>query len=134
MQGHDTRMHRFAMRSGWLIRAGWGEARRMDPALDLRLDRIDEGMATLALALRIVNGTQRIHGERLDKIIELLTPEKDGDGPNVVDVLSQILERLDALTRHTRTMTETLTEMARNLPLETVRAFDDNYGGLPGKP
>ena len=51
----------------------------------------------------------------------------------MVDVLSQILERLDALTRHTRTMTETLTEMARNLPLETVRAFDDNYGGLPGK-
>ena len=31
-------------------------------------------------------------------------------------------------------MTETLTEMARNLPLETVRAFDDNYGGLPGSP
>jgi hypothetical protein len=106
----------------------------MDPALDLRLDRVDEGMATLALALRIVNGTQRIHGERLDKIIELLTPESDGGGPNVVDVLSQILERLDALTRHTRTMTETLTEMARNLPLETVRAFDDNFGGLPGKP
>ena len=47
----------------------------MDPALDLRLDRIDEGLATLALGLRIVNGTQRIHGERLDKIIELLTPE-----------------------------------------------------------
>ena len=104
----------------------------MDPALGIRLDRVDEGLATLALALRIVNGTQRIHGERLDKIIELLTPESDGNGPNVVDVLSQILERLDALTRHTRTMTETLTEMARNLPLETVRAFDDNFGGLPG--
>lgn len=106
----------------------------MEPAIDLRLDRVDEGLATIAMGLHIVNGTQRIHGERLDKIIALLTPEKEGDALDVRDVLSQILERLDVLTRHTRTVSETLTEMAHNLPLETVRAFDDNFGGLPGKP
>ena len=102
--------------------------RAMDAAaIESRFDRIDGGLEVLGMAVRVISGAQRIQTERLDLIIQMLTPKPGGI--SVVDVLSQILAQLDEQTRALGAISEGMAKMRRELPLDTARAIDDNRRG-----
>jgi hypothetical protein len=93
-------------------------------AMRARFDRLDDGLEVLGMAAQVISGAQRSHTERLDRIIQMLTPQPGG--VSVVDVLSQILTLLDQQPRALREISEAIARMERDPPLDTARTIDDN--------
>jgi len=97
----------------------------MDPIdQEHRFDRIDEALSIIGMAIQVLSGGQRIQTERLDGIIEMLTPPPNR--VSVVDILSDILTRADQQMQLLRQMSEALARMERNLPIDVARAVDNN--------
>ncbi|MGI4799758.1 MAG: relaxase domain-containing protein, partial [Janthinobacterium lividum] len=65
-----------------------------DPA---SLGTIGRGIRDANSGLVLILGKQRLHGEHLERIIELVTPEEkeEGEGPSLEDLLGGLVTRLD---------------------------------------
>ena len=83
--------------------------------------------------LVLILGKQRLHGEHLERIIELVTPEKkeEGEGPSLEEMLSGLLVRLDSQSAYLKDITVGLAKITQDMPLDVVQAIADNFGIEP---
>lgn len=83
----------------------------------------------LAAVMQPVRDRLDLHGEMLRKILTILTEDKEGDGPSLSDLLSDLIKRLDAQSGSLLKLTTAVIALRNQLPLEVVRAIDDNLDG-----
>ncbi len=85
-----------------------------------------ENMAELVEALSPVRERLDLHGEMLKRILQILTEEKESDGPTLFDLLADLIKRIDSQTRNLAVLTAAVSHLGTNLPLDLVKAIDDN--------
>ena len=76
-----------------------------------------ENMAALTEALSPIRERLDVHGEMLNRILLILTEEKQSDGPTLYDLLAD---------RYLADLTTAVAQLGINLPLDLVKAIDDN--------
>lgn len=98
-----------------------------DPA---SLATIEQGVRDANGGLVLVLGKQRLHGEHLERIIELVTPaeKEEGEGPSLEELLGNLLVRLDNQSAYLKDITVGLEKITRDMPLDVVQAIADNFG------
>ena len=67
-----------------------------------------------------------LHGEMLKRIIQLLTEEKQSNGPTLYDLLADLIKRIDNQSAYLKDLTVAVAQLDINLPLDLVKAIDDN--------
>lgn len=93
---------------------------------------VERGLRDANGGLALMLGKQRLHGEHLERIIELVTPEKkEGEGPSLEEMLSGLLVRLDSQSAYLKDITVGLAKITRDMPLDVVQAIADNFGIEP---
>lgn len=93
-----------------------------------RGDRKEAAAAeTNVVLLRIVDG-QAAHGRLLHIILELLTASRDGDGPNLAELLESLIQRIGAQTTALQALAQAVAKLGRELPADLVAAIEDNLG------
>ena len=96
------------------------------------LTAIEQGIRDANGGLALILGKQRLHGEHLERIIDLVTPEKkEGEGPSLEEMLGSLLIRLDNQSAHLQDITASLARITRDMPLDVVQAIADNFGIEP---
>ncbi len=105
----------------------------MDIEDDSRLDQISKGVRGANGGIALVVGIQRQHGESLETIIRLVTPEKkdEPDGPSLEELIGALLVRLDSQSAYLKDITVGLAKITRDMPLDVVQAIADNFGVDP---
>ena len=83
----------------------------------------------LAAIMKPVRDRLDLHGEMLRQILKILTEDKQSDGPSLSDLLSDLIKRLDTQSRTLLDLTAGVVALRDQLPLEIVRAIDDNLDG-----
>jgi hypothetical protein len=78
-----------------------------------------------------ISTRQEMQGQMLLSILQLVAP-KEGAGPQIADLLAQMIAKLDSLSNVMHETTKEISRIGRNLPLEVVRAIDDNLGMANG--
>ncbi|MGI4802786.1 MAG: hypothetical protein ACRYG8_53900 [Janthinobacterium lividum] len=98
-----------------------------DPASLATIERsVQDANSGLALIL----GKQRLHGEHLERIIELVTPDEkeEGEGPSLEELLGGLVTRLDNQSAYLKDILVGLARITRDMPLDVVQAIADNFG------
>ena len=85
-----------------------------------------ENMAALTEALSPIRERLDVHGEMLNRILLILTEEKQSDGPTIYDLLADLIKRIDNQSRYLADLTTAVAQLGINLPLDLVKAIDDN--------
>ncbi len=85
-----------------------------------------ENIEVAAQALAPVLERLDIHGEMLKHIVQLLTEEKGSDGPSLFDLLADLIKRLDGQSAYLKDLTVAVAQLGINLPLDLIKAIDDN--------
>ena len=85
-----------------------------------------ENADAAAQALAPVLERLDLHGEMLKHIIQLLTAEKPSDGPSLYDLLADLIKRIDSQSAYLKDLTVAVAQLGINLPLDLVKAIDDN--------
>ena len=85
-----------------------------------------ENAEGLAQALAPVCERLDIHGEMLKRILQVLTEEKESDGPNLFQLLSDLIVRIDGQSHYLKNLTVAVGKLGKELPLDLVQAIDDN--------
>ena len=67
-------------------------------------------------------------GDALNFIARCVAPREDADGSKLEDLLAGLIGRLDRQSAILRTISDGLTKIGKTLPLDIVRAIDDNLG------
>jgi hypothetical protein len=88
-------------------------------------EQIKNGEAA-AQALAPVMERLDLHGEMLKHIIQLLTEEKQSDGPSLYDLLADLIKRIDNQSAYLKDLTVAVAQLGINLPLDLIKAIDDN--------
>ncbi len=98
-----------------------------DPA---SLATIDRGVQDANSGLTLILGKQRLHGEHLERIIELVTPDEKGEaeGPSLEELLGGLVTRLDNQSAYLKDIMVGLAKITRDMPLDVVQAIADNFG------
>ncbi len=101
-----------------------------DPA---SLATIERGVRDANSGLTLILGKQRLHGEHLERIIELVTPEEkeEGEGPSLEELLGGLITRLDNQSAYLKDIMVGLAKITRDMPLDVVQAIVDNFGIEP---
>ena len=101
-----------------------------DPA---SLATIERGVRDANSGLTLILGKQRLHGEHLERIIELVTPEEkeEGKGPSLEELLGGLITRLDNQSSYLKDIMVGLAKITRDMPLDVVQAIVDNFGIEP---
>ena len=101
-----------------------------DPA---SLAIIERGVQDANNGLALILGKQRLHGEHLERIIELVTPEEkeEGEGPSLEELLGGLITRLDNQSSYLKDIMVGLAKITRDMPLDVVQAIVDNFGIEP---
>ncbi len=86
----------------------------------------NENAETAELALAAVLERLDLHGEMLKHIIQLLTEEKQSDGPTLYDLLADLIKRIDNQSAYLKDLTVAVAKLGINLPLDLIEAIDDN--------
>ena len=87
---------------------------------------LTENAETAALALTPVMERLDLHGEMLKRIVQLLTAEKQSNGPTLYDLLADLIKRLDNQSAYLKDLTVAVAQLGINLPLDLIKAIDDN--------
>ncbi len=85
-----------------------------------------ENTERLTQALSPIHERLDVHGEMLKRIIQILTEEKESDGPTLYQLLADLIARLDGQSRYLKDLTVAVGKLGVNLPLDLVQAIDDN--------
>lgn len=94
--------------------------------------RLDTDKLDLLISLASdISTRQEMQGQILLSILQFVAP-KEGAGPQLADLLSQMIAKLDSLSNVMHETTKEIARIGRNLPLEVVRAIDDNLGMATG--
>jgi hypothetical protein len=101
----------------------------MTQTSDTKLASINEGLTALRGAVAHVAGELRLHRETLNRILKILTPEQAESGPSLDELLSNLIARLDRQSVMLKEILVAQGEFARNLPVDVLRAIDDNLSG-----
>lgn len=98
-----------------------------DPA---SLASVERGVQDANSGLALVLGKQRLHGEHLERIIELVTPDEkeEGEGPSLEELLGGLVTRLDNQSAYLKDIMVGLARITRDMPLDVVQAIADNFG------
>ena len=109
----------------------------MSQTTDTRLAAIDRGIIDLRGGVALLSDELRLHGEALNRILELLTPDEMQSGPPLHELLGHLVGRLDRQSLMLKDILTAQVALARNLPLDVVRVIDDNlsvadHPGAPG--
>jgi hypothetical protein len=109
----------------------------MSQTTDTRLAAIDQGIIDLRGGVALLSDELRLHGEALNRILELLTPDEMQSGPPLHELLGHLVGRLDRQSLMLKDILTAQVALARNLPLDVVRVIDDNlsvadHPGAPG--
>ncbi len=102
----------------------------MDIEADDTLGQISRGIRGANGGIAVIAGVQRQHGESLETIIRLVTPEQGPgkDGPPLEELLGALLVRMDSQSAYLKEITVGLAKVARDMPLDVVQAIADNFG------
>ena len=92
-----------------------------------------ENADAAAQALAPVMERLDLHGEMLARIIQLLTEEKGSDGPTLYDLLADLIKRIDRQSAYLKDLTVAVAQLGINLPLDLIKAIDDNLD-IPHRP
>ncbi len=85
-----------------------------------------ENVEGLSQALAPIHERLDAHGEMLKRILQVLTEEKESDGPNLFQLLSDLIVRIDGQSRYLKNLTVAVGKLGKELPLDLVQAIDDN--------
>ena len=101
----------------------------MTDTVETRLASIDQGLTEASAGVAILADQLRLQGEMLSRILEILTPvETEQSGPSLHELMAQLIGRLDRQSVMLKDILVSQGTLARDLPLDVVRAIDDNYG------
>ena len=112
-----------------VVMAFGGRARRTA----VTLEEVGNGVRDANGGLALIAGKQRLHGEQLERIIQLVTPEeKDaGDGPSLEELIGSLISRLDNQSAYLKDIKVALAKVTHDMPLDVVQAIADNFGVDP---
>jgi len=107
----------------------------MDVETDDTLIQVSRDLRAANGGIALVAGVQRQHGESLETIIRLVTPEQGApkDGPSLEELIGALLVRLDSQSAYLKDITVGLAKITRDMPLDVVQAIADNFGVEPTK-
>ena len=102
----------------------------MDVEVDGTLAQVGRGVQAANGGIALIAGIQRQHGESLETIIRLVTPEQGGEreGPTLEELVASLLVRLDSQSSYLKDIAVGLGKIAQDMPLDVVRAIADNFG------
>ena len=108
-------------------------AHALDIEADDTLVQISKGLRGANGGIALIAGVQRQHGESLETIIRLVTPEpgSGGEGPSLEELIGALLVRLDHQSAYLKDITVGLAKITQDMPLDVVRAIADNFGLNP---
>ena len=97
------------------------------------LGTIERGIRDANGGLALILGKQRLHGEHLERIIELVTPDEkeDAEEPSLEELLGGLVTRLDNQSAYLKDIMVGLAKITRDMPLDVVQAIADNFGIEP---
>jgi len=97
------------------------------------LEQVGKGVRDANGGLALIAGKQRLHGEQLERIIQLVTPEEKeaGEGPTLEELIGGLISRLDNQSAYLKDITVALAKITHNMPLDVVQAIADNFGVDP---
>ncbi len=92
--------------------------------------RLGKGIQAANAGIALVAGIQRRHGENLETIIRLVTPEQkdEQEGPTLEELICGLIARLDNQSAYLKDITVGVAKLARDMPLDVVQAISDNFG------
>ena len=85
-----------------------------------------ENMDALTEALSPIRERLDVHGEMLNRILLILTEEKESDGPSLAELMGELIKRIDSQSRYLADLTVAVSQLGINLPLDLIKAIDDN--------
>ncbi len=99
------------------------------------LEQVGKGVRDANGGIALVAGNQRLHGEHLERIIQLVTPEEkeSGEGPTLEELIGGLITRLDNQSAYLKDIKVGLAKVTHDMPLDVVQAIADNFG-LDAKP
>ena len=86
----------------------------------------NENTGEMPSSLTQIRDRLDLHGEMLRRILQILTEEKEGDGPTLSELLADLIRRIDVQTRTLADLTTGVLKLGQQMPLDIVRAIDDN--------
>ena len=94
------------------------------------LEQVGKGVRDANGGIALIAGNQRMHGEQLERIIQLVTPEvkEDGEGPTLEELLGHLITRLDNQSAYLKDIKVGLAKVTHDMPLDVVQAIADNFG------
>ena len=106
------------------------KAGKIDAADPSRLSR---GIQDANAGIALVAGIQRRHGESLETIIRLVTPEQKHkeEGSTLEELIGGLISRLDNQSAYLKDIAVGVAKLARDMPLDVVQAISDNFGVDP---
>ncbi len=99
------------------------------------LEQVGKGVRDANGGIAQIAGNQRLHGEHLERIIQLVTPEEKeaGEGPTLEELIGGLITRLDNQSAYLKDIKVGLAKVTHDMPLDVVQAIADNFG-LDAKP
>ena len=85
-----------------------------------------EGAAASSPILASILAEQAVHGRLLHTILELLTANRDDDGPSLSKLIESLVAAIGEQTRALADLSVAVAKFGRELPLDLVAAIDDN--------
>ncbi len=94
------------------------------------LEQVGKGVRDANGGLALIAGKQRLHGEHLERIIQLVTPEEKeaGEGPTLEELIGGLISRLDNQSAYLKDIKIALAKVTHDMPLDVVQAIADNFG------
>lgn len=108
-----------------VVTALGGRARRTA----VTLEEVGIGVRDANGGIALIAGKQRLHGEQLERIIQLVTPEETeaGEGPTLEELIGGLISRLDNQSAYLKDIKVALAKVTRDMPLDVVQAIADNF-------
>ncbi len=112
-----------------VVTALGGRARRTA----VTLEEVGNGVRDANGGLALIAGKQRLHGEQLERIIQLVTSEEKeaGEGPTLEELIGGLISRLDNQSAYLKDIKVGLAKLTNDMPLDVVQAIADNFGVDP---
>lgn len=95
---------------------------------DVPTSPTDQQLGQILTLLGSISDQLDGQGDALNFIARCVAPREDAEGNQLEILLSQLIGRLDKQSAILRIISDGLIKMGKNLPLDIVRAIDDNLG------
>ncbi|MGI4798036.1 MAG: hypothetical protein ACRYG8_29100 [Janthinobacterium lividum] len=100
---------------------------------EARLDRMAADLIGVIQALGLMSQMQRQQGEQLGQVIALLTPEPSRPGPDLSELLSQLVATTSQVGAQVASIGTALGQVTDRLPGQLGRAIDEALArAVPG--